>query len=340
MLEIINHTALTAELIPGLDKTGMDYAVLIIKGRFHIKQTNSMLSLSEEPAEIVKSDVYYDETDNSSVRYESDIALLKRSTDIVLNGHAYASKGRRARVIDVGLNVNGNEVVCRVFGNRFWEQSWLEWSITPPQEFERMPMTYENAYGGTDPSTAQNENPKFSSFNPVGKGYIAPKSKPVEGLPLPNVEDRRMLISKVDHRPPPAGYGFISRTWQPRSALAGTYDEAWRKTRQPLLPLDFDDQFYNAAHPSLITESPLAGGETITLKNLSETGYLSFVLPTWKAPVTVTLKGTSKVFAPRLDTVVIEPDINNVLLTWRLSLPCSRQFLHIDSIVIGRKPRK
>ena len=135
----------------------------------------------------------------------------------------------------------------------------------------------------------------------------------------------------------PVGFGFISRSWQPRVKLAGTYDENWQTNRLPLLPLDFNDKYFNAAHPNLINEQHLVGGEQILLKNLSQLGDIGFILPEWKAPVKVTVKGRSKSIKPILDTVVIEPDINNVALTWRVSMPCYKQFLYINSITIGKK---
>ena len=338
MLEIRNHTALTAELIPGLDKNGFDYAALVIKGRFNINPLNKNLTLSEQPAEIVQGDEFYIEPDNSSVKYESDVAILKRSTDVVINGHAYAPNGRPAQQLDAGVKINDVAVTHRIFGDRYWDKSGLSWVQTPAKKFEQMPLLYENAYGGVDTSVAK-DVAEHSKFNPVGKGFYGANGKPVDGLALPNIENLRSLISQVKDCPQPAGFGFINRGWQPRVQLAGSYDENWQKTRQPLLPLDFDDRFFNGAHPDLITPSFLSGGEMITLKNLTESGELSFSLPVWQVPVSVTVKGNSKQIEPLLDTVVIEPDDNNVLLTWRVSMPCYKQFLYINSVTIGRKRR-
>ena len=338
MLEIKNHTALTAELVPGLDKDGFDYAALIIKGRFNINTLNNSLTLSDQPAELVKADAFYDEPDNSSVQYESDLTILKRSTDVVVNGHAYAPGGRAVSQFDAGIQINDMSVSCRVSGDRYWGKAGLTWESTSAKRIERMALLYENAYGGADPSATEGV-PDNSRFNPVGKGYYHLKGKPVEGLPLPNIENPRTLISQITDRPQPAGFGFINRSWQPRVQLAGSYDESWQNTRQPLLPMDFDDRFFNGAHPALITPSILSGGEMIALKNLTESGDLSFSLPVWQAPVSVSVKGNSKQIKPLLDTVVIEPDINNVFLTWRVTMPCYKQFLYINSVTIGRRKR-
>ncbi|MDH5571731.1 MAG: DUF2169 domain-containing protein [Gammaproteobacteria bacterium] len=337
MLEIKNHTALTVELLPGLDKNGYDYAVVIIKGVFNINPVTSSLSLSEIPAEIIKADVFYDKPGTSSVRYETDTAILKRSTDVVVNGHAYTENLRPSASTDVSLQLADHHVTYRVFGDRYWEKAGISWVPTPATKFDRMPLIYENAYGGVEQTTDKDKNPEFYAYNPIGKGFIPDKSKPLDGLPLANIENPRGLISSINDRPVPSGFGFIDKSWQPRLKLSGSFDDQWEKQRLPLLPLDFNDMYYNGAHPDLITKAPLSGGELISLKNLSESGLMSFTLPTWSAPVAVSIKGKSKDFLPTLDTVVIEPDENTVLLTWRVTVPCFKQFLYINAVTIGRR---
>ncbi len=337
MLEVRNHTPLSTALIPGLDKNGYDYAVVIMKGNFKITPNQNRLVLSDEPAIIFQGDAHYGDPVETSVRYESDTSMLKRGTDIVVNGHAYAPGQHAVLAQDVSLQVGNLNKTCRVFGDRHWEKSVTAWGYSHPAKFDRLPLLYENAYGGIAPNSAENKTPEASTSNPLGKGYIGLKGKPTEGLPLPNIEDRRYLIQKWDDRPPLAGFGFISRGWQPRIALAGTYDAHWQKQRHPLLPLDFDDRYFNGAHPDLITPVPLSGGEPVILTNMSESGVMAFDLPVWHDPVTVFLKDSKVLFQPVMDTVVIEPDAHNVQITWRVTVPCPKQFLYIDTVIIGKK---
>lgn len=340
MLEVRNHTPLTTALIPGLDKNGCDYAVVIMKGRFKITPGQTRLYFSEEPASIIQQDQHYGEPDKTSVRYESDAVTCKRATDIIVNGHAYTPHNRAAYQVDVSVQAGNRTKSCRVFGDRCWEkstQSIMTFAPGQPQAFERMPMLYELAYGGVDTTCPDSQVPEFAANNPIGKGYIGNNNAPQEGLPLPNIEDPRFMIKKWNDRPEPAGFGFIGRAWQPRVAWAGTYDEQWKKTRMPLLPHDFDERYFNGAHPDLIADSFLNNGERITLNNLSASGKLEIDLPIWNEPVTVFIKGDKKVFQPLLDTAVIEPDTNSVLVTWRVTIPCTRQFLYIDTVIIGKK---
>lgn len=335
MLEIRNHTPLSVSLVPGLDKEGVDFVTTIMKGKFTIVPGQSRLKFADEPATIFQADEYFGEPDKSSVRYEADVAMRKRGTDIVVNGHAYAPNGR-AISVDASVQVGNSKKTCRVFGDRLWEKSKsavMSWAPSRPAPFERMPLGYEHAFGGVDPKTPQGQVPQFSAANPIGKGF---QREPTEGLPLPNIEDPRHLIERWEDRPAPAGFGFIGRGWKPRVDLAGTCDAHWKQTRFPLLPADFDDRYFNGAHPDLITPGLLRGGERVALTQLCASGPLSFDLPVWTDPVTVVIKGDRQVYIPVLDTIVIEPDDLSALITWRVTAPCPKTFLYIDSVIVGK----
>lgn len=49
---------------------------------------------------------------------------------------------------------------------------------------------------------------------------------------------------------------------------AGTYDEAWRANRHPLLPEDFDSRFWQCAPEDQIARPFLRGDEAYTLTHL------------------------------------------------------------------------
>ena len=338
MLEIKNNTPLNVELVPGLDKNGYDYAIIIIKAKFNILPNNKVLKLSDEPAKVCRGDEYYDEPGKSSIRFGSDVSLFKRSTDIVLNGQAYAPNNRSKPVLDVCVEFANQKKTCRVFGERRWEKSGSNWQYSSPTHFERMSLKYENSYGGTFEKKTDSAVHTYAKTNPIGKGYVDPESNgPKQDQVLPNLEDPRSLIQHWKDQPPLAGYGFVSPDWQPRLQLSGTYDDLWQKSRMPLLPQDFDEGFFNSAHPDMIANTALTGGETFRLKNLTESGQLEFQLPSWNLPVEASIKGKSSLYSPNLDTVVIEPDLHSVYLSWRTTIPCYRQFLLVDSLTVGKK---
>lgn len=338
MLEIKNHTPLSVSLIPGLDQKGTDYAVVVIKGKFKIITQKKIIELADEPAEIIETDEYYGEPGLTSIKYASDLSLLKKTTDVVLNGHAYTPNEHPAQWTNVKIGFDHQQYELHVFGNRYWEKSAVGWDKTEPVAFEKMALCYENAFGGSIFDKEQGELKAYYPQNPVGKGFIDPSNKrPTQGQPLPNIENAQSLIDSWKDMPSPAGVGFISPNWSPRAKLAGTFDDDWTQNQMPLLPHDFNPLFFNAAHPSLIASKFFTGEETFTLKNVTRSGLLCFQLPSWEMPVTASIKGKTTDYQPNLDTILIEPDDNNVYLTWRVSIPCPRNFLHVDYVRIGQR---
>ena len=130
---------------------------------------------------------------------------------------------------------------------------------------------------------------------------------------LPNLEDPSHLISSPKDRPPPAGFGPIAPSWEPRRSLAGTYDEAWQARRAPFLPKDFQARFFNAAHPDLVCKRYLRGGEPVQIINASASP-MRFHLPACALDVAVTIDGASARPPMNLQTVVLEPGGYHVML--------------------------
>lgn len=339
MLQINNHTPFFAELHPYEDIHGRDYAIVIIKGTFNPCDSSLGLTLADEQVAIQHEDEYYGEPGQSSIKYGTDLALVKKATDVVMLGHGYAPEGHATSQFDVSLAVGDTQQTVRVFGDRHWYKEGLAWRISRPESIRKLPLNYENAFGGSDPMAEQQGSGEceYEQFNPIGKGFIPKKGSPVEGLNLPNLENPNELIRETDSRPKPVGFGVISRDWQPRLGLAGRYDDEWQAQRMPLLPLDFDPQFFNGAHPNLCISPELRGDELVTVNNATESGLLSFQLPNQQLVVTASMRMQQADFIAKLDTIVIEPDENRVMLTWRAVIPTKRKFLYLNSVTIKRR---
>jgi hypothetical protein len=116
----------------------------------------------------------------------------------------------------------------------------------------------------------------------------------------------------------------LGRGWQPRIGHAGTYDQAWIDNVFPFLPADFDDRYHQSA-PEDQQIDPPAGGEEVVLVNLTPAGRITFGLPTVEVPVVfIPRDGSKEETRAVLDTVVIEPDQDRILLAWRASRPLRR----------------
>ncbi len=175
--------------------------------------------------------------------------------------------------------------------------------------------------------------------NPLGKGYITPwysAAKQAVSYPAPQITDPRapltgerfaeLIAGKADLNAPSfqaAGFGFTGRTWQPRRALAGTYDDIWLKERHPNLPADFDFRYWNAApHDQQIPFPQLP--ISVELAGFSPSGGIHFSFPEHLA--FVLLRFTDGVIVPvnmNLDTLHIDADKLDVTVCWRFLLPKS-----------------
>jgi hypothetical protein len=337
MFQINNHTPFQAELHPAIDLHGRDFLIVIIKGSYLLSPASNKLNLAMEQVEVQHNDEYYQEAGKSSIKFPSDLALGKPATDVILNGHAYAPGLKPVSQCDVTLSVGDSHHTLRIFGDRVWQQRANSWSISSPEDFERMPLQYEYAYGGFDQS-ADKEAEKIDcdNFNPCGKGFYPLKGQPFDGLALPNIEDPLTLISNIHDRPKPSGFGAIARDWHPRLAQAGTYDSEWQENRMPLLPTDFDLGFFNAAHPELRFAPHLLGNESVNIFNACESGHQSFNLPGERLFVVAHIRGQDKTLVTELDTVIIQPDERLVTMTWRCAISCSGKLLYVDYVDIKR----
>jgi hypothetical protein len=88
--------------------------------------------------------------------------------------------------------------------------------------------------------------------------------------------------------------------------------------RSPMLPLDFDERYFNGAHPDLTAKKYFRGGEPVEIVNASSQGTLRFSLPQIKPKVAVistTLEWTY--VEPQFDTLILEPDPSRIIMVWR-----------------------
>jgi hypothetical protein len=318
-MELINTTHYPAQLVVAPDPEGFETLTAVLKMTLAVKGGDC--APAEEQVPLVLGDTFFGEPGESSTRLECDLAPFKAATDVVMIGHAYATK-KSTRGMDVSLAVGKTARTVRVWGDRHW---WLLLGVQPrrsaPKPFEKMPLVYERAYGGAQPARAKGKFEGFEERNPVGTGYVRKKRRSyVDGLALPNLEDPRRPIRRLGHRPPPAGFGFIGRGWMPRRALMGTYDDAWKEERAPLLPQDFDPRSWNGAHPALQVEPYLAGDERVRANGVSKRGRLEFTLPGLRPSFEADWLGRPHPLEPVLDTLVLEPDEMRVCLTWRARL--------------------
>jgi hypothetical protein len=318
----VNLTSFAAGHFLLLDARGAEVLTVAVKASF-LLTPQARLTPLEPQLPIHLEPVFHGEAGASSLKHEADAVLPKPTTDVVLLGHAHAPASRTPQV-EVSLRVGALSKRVLVLGDRVWDAFLGTASISPPLPFERMPLTYERAYGGWDRGAP--ERPIADMRNPVGTGFIAHSARTrCGGIRLPNLEDPSNRIRHPGDRPAPAGLGFIAPHWQPRLQLAGIHDSAWREQRFPLAPRDFNPRHYNAAPPELQSPAFLVGDEPVEVLHASSRGPLRFRLPTYRFEGVVMLRSQRHAFFLNLDTVLIDTDAHHLVMTWRGAIPIHRR---------------
>lgn len=346
-MQLINATRMVAGYNMGLEPSGRELLVVVIKGTFRIPSPDAPaghFELHEEQVPLVMADTFTGAPGFSAPVYEVDFAPRKPRCDILLLGSAHAPAGRPATRVEVGVRVGRWSKSMAVIGPRHWERGIASASATPPGVFVQQAISYDFAFGGID---AHHDDPsEHAAFmaNPAGRGFhkhLRPDW--VEGTPLPRTEELDHSVRSPDGEYRPMAYGPVGRGWQPRSAFAGTYDAHWLDKHFPFLPPDFDEQYYQAA--PLDQQVPLnhfdAGPTEVVLANLTPHGLTRFTIPHLVAPVHVfPKKGEREDLTAALDTVLIEPDLQRFSLTWRVARPLKRNMFEVAQVLVGKKGRE
>jgi len=326
-------TDAAVELLPQMTPTG-DVVVVVVKQRFRVTPEGRTTRVPGAKVNVTDVPWDEDEAETSSLRLPSDSCAYKPATDVVVAGSAMARGRAKVRQLDVGLRIGTLQKVLRVSGLRVWYRGLIGITLSDPEPFEEVPLRWEYAWGGRDESDPK--KPLEEPRNPVGRGVTRDPAS-LLGKPGPAIEDIAHLVSTNRSSPPPAGVGPIGRHWMPRRKFAGTYDDAWKKTRMPLPPADFDPRFEQAAPPDQIAAPYLRGGEAVGLHNLCADGPLTFELPRLAFFVGSRLDGKLVEHRTAMDTVVLLPNQRALDMTWRAAVPVPRKTYRLEGIQVHEK---
>jgi hypothetical protein len=322
----------------GVEPSARESLVVVVKGTFAIPaEQGATLKLHQEQVPLVMSDVFHGAPGLSAPKYEADFARRKPRCEVLLNGSAYAPGGKPAERVNVGIRIGEWSKSFAVVGDRFWYTAGGV-HATSPKPFTVMPISYERAFGGAD---LRHEDPaRHAAYmaNPSGRGFhkhMIPEW--LHASPLPNTEELHQSVSAPDGEYRPMAFGPLGRHWDPRRKYAGTYDQRWLDEVSPFLPADFDELYYQAA-PADQHIPPTNGEQSVTLLNLTPDGRRDFALPKFAAPVHIfPKKGNREDFNAPLDTIVIEPDLERLTMTWRIARPLKKNMFEIAQVLVGRK---
>lgn len=250
-----------------------------------------------------------------------------------------------------------------VHGSRSFERSFTGWSLSASAPCTSVPMRWEYSYGGASivvqPPSADGQQAAQTLLNevcftnPVGCGWVDARffkltekvdQPKVKRLPAAQIEQALVPITSLDicdnqqaatdapgfaraaqaYLYQPANLAGLGRAWTPRVQRAGTYDDAWQKTRWPMLPKDMDFGYWNCApnDQQIVFPEP---GVALEWSNLSKPedsyqGYVCVQLPPHRAFVLLRTEGMRVPMPMQLDTIEIHPETMQVHVAWRLGV--------------------
>ena len=337
-MEFINATRMTAGYNMGLEPSGRELLVVVIKGTFVLPKPGEQVRLHDEQLPLIMADTFTGEPGFSAPVHEIDFAPRKHACDVLLVGSAYAPEGMQVTRLRAGLRVGPMEKTFDVVGNRVWHAGLTGISASAPQPFTKMPISYDVAFGGTDRNSEDESEHDAYLPNPVGRGWHKHlKNAWVDGKPLPNTEELGKVVGFPSDKYKPIALGPLGRGWPQRARYAGTYDQQWLDDVFPFLPRDFEERFFQTAPAD--QQMPLPRGPVdVVLGNFTPEGVRRFALPHFEAPVHVfPRKGECEDHVATLDTVVFEPDSERFTMTWRMSRPLRDDIFEIADVLVGKK---
>lgn len=244
--------------------------------------------------------------------------------------------------------------LLRVMGpSHFVRTPMVGWSRTASEPVDKVALRWEHSFGGScrvaDGETGPPLLNEVCFSNPLGKGWLearweqavqkAKLPQPKE-LPAPQIvgqngsdlqapvfekhpegeqDARQMRAIATRYRAHPVGLAPLGRSWAPRLALAGTYDDNWLKERHPYLPKDFDFAYYNCAPADQQIPFPdlTEGYELQTLGLTPGGGAMRVLLPPHRALVLADLGGARLALPMQVDTITLDTDAMQLSIVWR-----------------------
>ena len=217
-MEFINATRMTAGYNMGLEPSGRELLVVVIKGTFVLPKPGEPVHLADEQLPLIMADTFTGEPGFSAPVNEVDFAPRKAACDVLLTGTARALGGRPVTRMRAGLRIGTMEKTFDVVGKRVWQARLATISASDPQPFTEMSVSYDVAFGGADRNSDDEKDHDAYLPNPVGRGWHKHlKNAWVDGKPLPNTEEPGKSVSFPSDKYHAMALGPLGRGWPQRA---------------------------------------------------------------------------------------------------------------------------
>jgi uncharacterized protein YjbI with pentapeptide repeats len=252
-----------------------------------------------------------------------DWGFPKSRGEVLVAGRWFAPQGAPAGGGQVKLEVGNIKRRLLVFGPRYWQMGPAGPRPSQPEEVSTVALAWQNSFGG----------PEFAE-NPEGLGFV-PQTTPWQEKRryLPQLEDDNEAVTSPGQRPAPANFAPLPPGAASRQALAGSYDEAWKKYYWPGFPPDIKNDFFQMAQPGQrLPQGYFKGGEKVLLEGMHPVyARVESRLPRKRALLFFTRRpanssGANYDFAEveaRAETIWLFPEIERGIMLYRAVIACA-----------------
>ena len=242
--------------------------------------------------------------------FDGEGPFVREGCDLFVLGHAYPrDSGGVTATVDLHVG-SGFRFSVMVFGDRVWVRQGPGLVPSEPEPFERMPLIWEHAFGGT--TKADGLDLPWGS-NPRGRGFYWDEAQ-AEGQFLPNLEDPEHRVRAWDDRPDPVGTAPYARDWQLRLLNSAEVDFSGPVPKVRRLKPAYN----NNALPRLILPQPPGEGDLVVVTGVRPGGaHLAFRMPALAYHVYVQLQDRGYVLPAQLEALAILAEEERVMLGYR-----------------------
>jgi uncharacterized protein YjbI with pentapeptide repeats len=280
-------------------------------GDKHYLTISTLIYSDINTKEVFKGNLLWKEV-NDYVRESQglDEGYLKSNGEILIYGDCFSKE--YTTVKEVGFKLKCKEIELEkyldIIGNRELKKNFLgHLSISEPEKFKKLKITYENSYGGGD----------FKK-NPLGKGFTK-SIKFNQKISMPNIENKDNLqVTYNNDKAVPYCFEPLSMNWDGRVEKLGTYDENWRKNYWPYFAQDINFNVFNTAPSDQIIKGYFKGDESFELYNMHPVhSKLSGQLPRKSVKIFVTKEEneveTFMQLESNIDTIIVFPELEKLV---------------------------
>ncbi|QEO17779.1 DUF2169 family type VI secretion system accessory protein [Acetobacter vaccinii] len=324
-MEIENETPLALVGVQHNQEEQAGY-VLVMKGLFQLKH-DAIAEPNAEPPEFTGDSVFQDKI-GRSLQWPNDMEGFKPNLDFIIQGNFYAPDGAATTQSVAGFRFGPMEKMARIIGPRKAVRDPAgRWVVQGPAPVAELPLRWEYSAGGLS-----------DLRNPFGLGQDAEVLDGVEGevYHLPMIEGVSDKPWTPEARPEPVNFAAVPAMFAQRQKKLGTRDRRWSLFRAPLPPDDYDLSYANAAPTGQQAVGEPAGFEKMYFYNMHPThAELICTMPDFRPYAAAVLHEADHAVPVdlRLDTIIAQPDKEEVVILWRGQVPGAKAEANIARVV-------